>query len=88
MPTQRWISTRAIRAVKYGCTPQDIHAVQPLRNRDLEQGAFTYVPPARHELSRAMEIDRRYSDVGLGLVLKEKENVNREVGNSRGENLR
>ncbi len=36
--------------------------------RDLAQGAFTYAPPALDELSRAMEIDQRYSDLGLGLV--------------------
>ena len=36
--------------------------------RDLARGAFTYAPPALDELSRAMNIDRRYSDLGLGLV--------------------
>ena len=36
--------------------------------RDLARGAFTYAPPALEELSRAMVIDRRYSDLGLGLV--------------------
>jgi hypothetical protein len=36
--------------------------------RDLARGAFTYAPPALDELSRAMDIDRRYSDLGLGLV--------------------
>ena len=36
--------------------------------RDLACGAFTYAPPALDELSRAMDIDRRYSDLGLGLV--------------------
>jgi predicted nucleic acid-binding protein len=36
--------------------------------RDLAQGAFTYAPPALEQLSRAMEIDRRYADLGLGLV--------------------
>jgi predicted nucleic acid-binding protein len=35
---------------------------------DLARGAFTYAPPALEELSRAMEIDRRYADLGLGLV--------------------
>ncbi len=35
---------------------------------DLAAGAFTYAPPRLDELSRAMEIDRRYSDLGLGLV--------------------
>lgn len=35
---------------------------------DLGRGAFTYAPPALHQLSRAMEIDQRYADLGLGLV--------------------
>ncbi|MBI2187307.1 MAG: PIN domain-containing protein [Acidobacteria bacterium] len=35
---------------------------------DLARGAFTYAPPALDQLSRAMEIDRRYADLGLGLV--------------------
>jgi predicted nucleic acid-binding protein len=35
---------------------------------DLARGAFTYAPPAVDHLRRAMEIDRRYGDVGLGLV--------------------
>lgn len=36
--------------------------------RDLARGAFTYAPPTVGQLSRAMEIDRRFSDLGLGLV--------------------
>jgi predicted nucleic acid-binding protein len=36
--------------------------------RDLARGAFTYAPPALDELTRAMDIDRRYSELGLGLV--------------------
>ncbi len=35
---------------------------------DLARGAFTYAPPALDHLSRAMAIDRRYTDLGLGLV--------------------
>lgn len=35
---------------------------------DFVHGAFTYAPPALRQLSRAMEIDRRYVDLGLGLV--------------------
>jgi predicted nucleic acid-binding protein len=35
---------------------------------DLATGAFTYAPPAAEQLARAMEIDRRYDDLGLGLV--------------------
>jgi predicted nucleic acid-binding protein len=35
---------------------------------DLARGAFTYAPPALDQLVRAMEIDRRYRDLGLGLV--------------------
>jgi predicted nucleic acid-binding protein len=35
---------------------------------DLARGAFTYAPPALHLLSRAMEIDREYAPLKLGLV--------------------
>jgi hypothetical protein len=35
---------------------------------DLARGAFTYAPPTLDQLGRAMEIDRRYSGLGLGLV--------------------
>jgi predicted nucleic acid-binding protein len=36
--------------------------------QDLARGAFTYAPPTVGQLSRAMEIDRRFADLGLGLV--------------------
>ena len=36
--------------------------------QDLARGAFTYAPPTVGQLSRAMEIDRRFGDLGLGLV--------------------
>ncbi len=36
--------------------------------QDLARGAFTYAPPTIGQLSRAIEIDRRYEDLGLGLV--------------------
>lgn len=36
--------------------------------QDLARGAFTYAPPAIDHLLRAMDIDRRYDDLGLGLV--------------------
>ena len=36
--------------------------------QDVARGAFTYVPPSLDQVSRAMEIDRRYADLGLGLV--------------------
>lgn len=36
--------------------------------RDLVRGAFTYAPPSIQTLARAMEIDARYSELGLGLV--------------------
>lgn len=36
--------------------------------RDLSRGAFTYAAPTPRLLERAMEIDRRYSSLGLGLV--------------------
>jgi predicted nucleic acid-binding protein len=36
--------------------------------QDLARGAFTYAPPTLGQLSRAMEVDRRFADLGLGLV--------------------
>jgi hypothetical protein len=36
--------------------------------RDLSRGAFTYAAPTMRLLERAMDIDRRYSSLGLGLV--------------------
>ena len=36
--------------------------------QDLAKGAFTYAPPTGGQLSRAMEVDRRFADLGLGLV--------------------
>lgn len=35
---------------------------------DVARGAFTYAPPELGLLGRAMEIDRRYADLSLGLV--------------------
>lgn len=35
---------------------------------DLVRGAFTYAAPTVDQVARAMEIDRRYADLGLGLV--------------------
>lgn len=35
---------------------------------DLARGAFTYAPPALDQLGRAMEIDRRFANLRLGLV--------------------
>jgi hypothetical protein len=36
--------------------------------RDVVRGAFTYAPPTPDHLARAMEVDLRYADLGLGLV--------------------
>ena len=36
--------------------------------QDLASGAFTYAPPTVGQLSRALEVDRRFADLGLGLV--------------------
>ncbi len=36
--------------------------------RDLSRGAFTYAAPTPAILDRAMDIDRQYADLGLGLV--------------------
>lgn len=35
---------------------------------DVSKGAFTFVPSTVVQLSRAMEIDRRFAQLGLGLV--------------------
>jgi predicted nucleic acid-binding protein len=35
---------------------------------DLARGAFTYAPPTIGQLTRAMEVDRRFADLRLGLV--------------------
>lgn len=36
--------------------------------QDLARGAFTYAPPTLGQLTRAMEVDRRFADLNLGLV--------------------
>ena len=36
--------------------------------RDLSRGAFTYAAPTLPMLNRAMDIDRQYADLELGLV--------------------
>jgi predicted nucleic acid-binding protein len=36
--------------------------------QDLGRGAFTYAPPTEGQLSRAMEMDRRFADLRLCLV--------------------
>lgn len=36
--------------------------------QDLARGAFTYAPPTLGQLARATEVDRRYADLGIGLV--------------------
>ncbi len=36
--------------------------------QDLARGAFTYAPPTVGQLLRAMEVDRRFADLDLGLV--------------------
>ena len=35
---------------------------------DLAKGAFTYAPPTAGQLARAMDVDARFADLGLGLV--------------------
>jgi predicted nucleic acid-binding protein len=43
------------------------HAMQVFVE-DLARGAFTYAAPTLGQLARAMEVDRRFEDLGLGLV--------------------
>jgi predicted nucleic acid-binding protein len=47
---------------------RDQRRAMELFMRDLAGSAFSYAPPTLDQLSRAMEIDRRSSDLGLGLV--------------------
>lgn len=35
---------------------------------DVASGAFTYAPPTADQLARAMDVDARFADLGLGLV--------------------
>lgn len=35
---------------------------------DLSRGAFTYAPPTVGQLARAMDVDRRFANLRLGLV--------------------
>ncbi|HSM93323.1 MAG TPA: PIN domain-containing protein [Anaeromyxobacteraceae bacterium] len=50
---------------------------------DLSRGAFTYAPPTSSTLARAMEIDRKYADLGLGLVDASVVALAEEVGVTR-----
>lgn len=36
--------------------------------KDLSRGAFTHAPPTIGQLARAMEVDRQFADLRLGLV--------------------
>ena len=48
--------------------------------RDLSSGAFTYAPFPLDHLTRAMDIDRRYDDLELGLVDASIVVLSEEVG--------
>jgi predicted nucleic acid-binding protein len=50
---------------------------------DMRRSAFTYVPPSAWHICRAMEIDRRWAALGLGLVDASIVAVAEEVGVSR-----
>jgi predicted nucleic acid-binding protein len=47
---------------------RDERRAMQLFMQDLARGAFTYAPPTVGQLSRAMEVDRRFTDLRLGLV--------------------
>jgi predicted nucleic acid-binding protein len=47
---------------------RDERRAMQLFMQDLARGAFTYAPPTLGQLARAMEVDRRFADLGLGLV--------------------
>jgi hypothetical protein len=36
--------------------------------QDLARGVFIYAPPTIGQLSRALEVDRQFADLGVGLV--------------------
>jgi predicted nucleic acid-binding protein len=50
---------------------------------DLQRGAFTYVPASAWHISRAMDIDRQYANLALGLVDASIVAVAEEVGVAR-----
>jgi hypothetical protein len=64
------------RAVTFlvSCSPKSITSFATSAGRcryfmqDLARGAFTYAPPTVGQLSRAMEVDRRFEDLALALV--------------------
>lgn len=47
---------------------RDERKAMQLFMQDIARGAFTYAAPTIGQLSRAMEVDRRFADLGLGLV--------------------
>ena len=47
---------------------RDERAAMQAFMQDLSGGAFTYAPPTLGQLSRAMDVDRRFGDLRLGLV--------------------
>jgi predicted nucleic acid-binding protein len=47
---------------------RDQRRVMQMLMQDIARGAFTYAPPTVGQLLRAMEVDRRFADLGLGLV--------------------
>jgi len=47
---------------------RDERAAMQAFMQDLSRGAFTYAPPTLGQLSRAMDVDRRFADLRLGLV--------------------
>ena len=59
---------------------------------DLVRGAFTYAPPTLGPLTRAMEVDRRFADLSLGLVgasvVALAESLGIRIGDTRRASLR
>ena len=47
---------------------RDERAAMQALMQDLSRGAFTYAPPTLGQLARAMDVDRRFADLRLGLV--------------------
>jgi hypothetical protein len=60
--------------------------------QDLARGAFTYAPPTLGQLRPAMEVDRRFADLSLGLVdasvVALAESLGIRIGDTRRASLR
>jgi predicted nucleic acid-binding protein len=61
-------SVKASRLAEVDYFLRDERGAMQVFMKDVARGAFTYAPPTVGQLSRAMEVDRRFADLRLGLV--------------------